>query len=51
MHRWQQRSGAVVFAADVAEFLAPTWIVWAIVAAAILTVSLCGGSPSGGNPD
>jgi hypothetical protein len=43
-HKTVARAAARAFAADVAEFLARTWIVWAIIAAAILAVSLCGGS-------
>ena len=51
-HKTVARAAARAFAADVAEFLARTWIVWAFIAAAILAVILSGsGGPPEGNPE
>ncbi len=46
------RATARAFGADVVEFFARTWILWALVAAATVAATLCGGGgPSGGpNP-
>jgi hypothetical protein len=51
-HKTVARAAARAFAADVAEFLARTWILWALIAAAILAVILGGGGgPPEGNPE
>ena len=51
-HKTVARAAARAFSADVAEFLARTWILWALIAAAILAVILGGGGgPPEGNPE